>query len=530
MSGKRRVSLDLLKSKEALTIIVWYGIVMFTSMILQTLSWTSTDEIKHWTTSITVIILYTFFGLVADVFIGRYRSVTFGLWALWIATLIVTFFFSFTAGEYTFPEWFSAVITVIYTVMIYIGPSAFQVTALQFGTDQLQEVPNEDLSAFIFWYFWLEMLVETVLGSSIDYAFARSGTNNGTSYHYIQLGCLMLGGVLLSLILATKSYFMSDWFLRDPCATSVSSRKPSKLYVNPYSQIYQVLSYARKHKHPVGRSALTYWENKIPSRIDLGKHKYGGPFTVDEVENVKTFFHLIKLLTSLIGVFMALISIEKYSWTALIPHFTDGELNEAQVNLIQLPCGVLIVIFLLPLYKLFVYPHFQRYIPSIVKRIWIGAMLATACAGSVLLIDAIGHAVNPNVPCFLSDSDIRLKLNPYLVLVPFALYNSSYVIFTISLFEFIIAQSPHPMKGLLIGLYYSIRFGIGGCFTAINRYAFNFSTRGHLISCGTANYIMITAISLLSLVAFTIVASKYKLRERDEVVNVHLFAEEYYTK
>ena len=155
------------------------------------------------------------------------------------------------------------------------------------------------------------------------------------------------------------------------------------------------------------------------------------------------------------------------------------------------------------------------------------------CAGSILLIDAIGHAVNDaQVHCFLSNSaaDIKLKLNPYLVLVPFALYNASYVIFTISLFEFIVAQSPHPMKGLLIGLYYSIRFGIGGCFTAINHYAFNFSTNGHLISCGTANYIMITAISMISLVIFTIVARHYKLRERDEVVNIHLFAEEYYTK
>jgi peptide/histidine transporter 3/4 len=235
-------------------------------------------------------------------------------------------------------------------------------------------------------------------------------------------------------------------------------------------------------------------------------------------------------------VFIALISIEVDLWTALIPHFTDGESNEAQVNLIQLPCGVVIVILLLPLYKLFVYPYFRKYIPSMLKRIWIGAMLVTVCAGSILLIDAIGHAVNDahgQVPCFLSDEsdvNIRLKLNPYVVLIPYALYNSSYVIFTISLFEFIIAQSPHPMKGLLIGLYYSIRFGIGGCFTAINHYAFNFATSGHLISCGTANYIMITAISLLSLVAFTVVARQYKLRERDEVVNVHLFAEEYYTK
>ena len=98
MSGK------LLKSKEAATIIVWYGVVMFTSMILQSLSWTDTDEIKRWVTSITV---------------------------------------SFTTAEYSFPEWFSAILAVGSTVIIYIGPSAFQVTALQFGTDQLQDSPNE---------------------------------------------------------------------------------------------------------------------------------------------------------------------------------------------------------------------------------------------------------------------------------------------------------------------------------------------------------------------------------------------------
>ena len=108
---------------------------------------------------------------------------------------------------------------------------------------------------------------------------------------------------------------------------------------NPYSLIYHVLNYAKNHEHPVGRSALTYWENKIPSRIDLGKHKYGGPFTVDEVENVKTFFRLVKLLGSLVGVFVALISIEIDLWCALIPHFSDGDSNVTQVNLIQLLCG-----------------------------------------------------------------------------------------------------------------------------------------------------------------------------------------------
>ena len=53
------------------------------------------------------------------------------------------------------------------------------------------------------------------------------------------------------------------------------------------------------------RSALTYWENEIPSRIDLGKTKYGGPFTTEEVEDVKTFLQLLKLLLSLSGILVA---------------------------------------------------------------------------------------------------------------------------------------------------------------------------------------------------------------------------------
>ena len=57
--------------------------------------------------------------------------------------------------------------------------------------------------------------------------------------------------------------------------------------------IYRVLRFAAKHKAPVNRSALTYWEEDIPSRIDLGKSRYGGPFTTEQVEDVKTFFRVL---------------------------------------------------------------------------------------------------------------------------------------------------------------------------------------------------------------------------------------------
>ena len=45
----------------------------------------------------------------------------------------------------------------------------------------------------------------------------------------------------------------------------------------------------------------TYWEEDIPPRIDLGKSKYGGPFTTEEVEDVKTFLLLSLVLGSLFG-------------------------------------------------------------------------------------------------------------------------------------------------------------------------------------------------------------------------------------
>ena len=63
--------------------------------------------------------------------------------------------------------------------------------------------------------------------------------------------------------------------------------------INPFKLIFQVLKYAVKNKYPRLRSAFTYWEDKPYMRIDLGKAKYGGPFTTEQVEDVKIFFRLL---------------------------------------------------------------------------------------------------------------------------------------------------------------------------------------------------------------------------------------------
>ena len=72
---------------------------------------------------------------------------------------------------------------------------------------------------------------------------------------------------------------------------------------NPYKTVFKIINFARKHKHPLRRSAFTYCDNYIPSRLDFAKERYGGPFTTEQVENVKTFLRILIVLFAIGPVF-----------------------------------------------------------------------------------------------------------------------------------------------------------------------------------------------------------------------------------
>ena len=73
--------------------------------------------------------------------------------------------------------------------------------------------------------------------------------------------------------------------------------------------MYRVTKFARQHKLPISRSAFTYCEDDIPSGLDLGKSNHGGPFTTEQVEDVKTLYGMIIILIALgISLFMNITS------------------------------------------------------------------------------------------------------------------------------------------------------------------------------------------------------------------------------
>ena len=71
-----------------------------------------------------------------------------------------------------------------------------------------------------------------------------------------------------------------------------------------------MLKFAKAHTIPIRRSAFTYCEDELPSRLDLGKEKYGGSFTTEQVEDVKAFLGILSVLLTLGPIMMVDFSID----------------------------------------------------------------------------------------------------------------------------------------------------------------------------------------------------------------------------
>ena len=93
--------------------------------------------------------------------------------------------------------------------------------------------------------------------------------------------------IVLLLIVVLIVHYTEHWFIIDTART------------NPYKLVYRVTKFAHQHKVPIRHSAFTYCEDDIPSGLDLGKIKYSGFFTTEEVENVKAFYGVFKFLFAL---------------------------------------------------------------------------------------------------------------------------------------------------------------------------------------------------------------------------------------
>ena len=114
-----------------------------------------------------------------------------------------------------------------------------------------------------------------------------------------------------------------------------------------------------------------------------------------------------------------------------------------------------------------------------------------------------------------------LELHWAVLLAPNILLGIGSPIVRTTVLEFISAQSPQSMKGLLIGVFFAIK-GIFQLISTVVLFLFSTNTiwvRKHVTAvtnCGFGYLLFTCVAALVGLILFSVVAKRYKYRERDD--------------
>jgi peptide/histidine transporter 3/4 len=305
-----------------------------------------------------------------------------------------------------------------------------------------------------------------------------------------------------------------------------------------------------KHKHPERRSAFTYCEDELPSRLDFGKSKYGGPFTTEQVEDVKIFFGILGMSLSISAVFGMMDEKDFQVYLLRITRTNQVTLSKCMLRFLFTDTYYIAVTLLIPLNEIFIYLQFHRCTPSIKRhwKVYFGTMIQIMRYVLLVMlltvfekshVDTNGVSVNVTSSCTIILQE-TLDDNVYRVYssVPELLSAVSYILIIVGITEFLCAQVPYSMKGLMVGIFY----GSLELFLVLNKGMLMFNSPswnfGALFICGFW-YLLIKLFFLLIklfflLITITIsplVSLCYKKRKRDDVLpNEQIFTERYYSK
>ena len=453
-------------------------------------------------------LFYPIGGLIADVWIGRYRMIFISGYicvVAWVFAVIEYSLHWYLHGELYIPV--SGTILIIIICLFISGTAGFQSNILPFNIDQMMGASGDELSAVIHWHMF---------GTFVSYVFLIPAHLNLP----LELTYLIITCITTILIIVGHCLF-KHWLDTTPQIT------------NPIKLIIRVLNYARKNKYPRNRSVLTYWQNDYPPRLDLGKKKYGGPFSEEEVEDVKT---VLRLFPSLVCIVCFPVSWLIFYLPVGVSGFGDDNISKfIQLYIIEehrIPyfvCSLLIF-----LYHFIIYPCFYKYVPSMLKKIGMGLVFTLFSVVFIMIVEIwFGDFSDPSFECPSnienhSNSSTIMIVNYKWLLVPHITYGCAIFLVVVTSLEFIVAQSPRQMRGLMVGLCYAT-YGFGRLVAAnlsfLLVYLKSFS-RGCMLYCDLGNSLYI----FLTLIVFIIIAKHYKLRVRNNIVPVQRIIEKHYEK
>ena len=494
-SVKRRCSpcqFLLLHSRGALLVLFWdliIGIAQFVVLSVITVDLANVRKIE-----VGLSLCFVVAGYLGDFLISRHRLILTGLYSTFL--LIIPMLLMVSLQLIPSARYPLLIYKIFSYALFVIFVGAIRVNLLPFNIDQLIGSSSDELTAIIHWHN---------LGPLLGPFIVTNANSLVIEYRYI----VWLGSIIVCVTAVLLSHSLFNHYLE---TTPVNT-------VNPVKLIVRVLCYARKHKYPENRSALTYWEEEAPSRLDLGKDKYGGPFTEEEVEDVKTVLRLLPL------VFIFGLSGGLYGLYTITMDATAYGCNDLTIGAdAQILAYIFLLIFMLLIFR---HPKFRKYIPSMLKRIGLGLVL-------IVLVNILytGLAVIGNYQfgemfhCLTVFENKALAKPQKWQYFDEIIQTITWYINNVVSIEFMLAQCPKSMRGTMIGLWFCLRnlrtqFQFMLIFWPFLQYM------GPDTPLGRGFYFLLTlsVLSLLVLVLFIFLAKRYKLRVREVEINIHQIAE-----
>ena len=500
-----------------------------------------------------VTLFYPVSGYLADVCYGRYKvilagiSLMFGAFVVYAIVGTITWIYGDSLWHWKHHlnsnnHYIKGVVFFAYTLLsiaiipFIFGVAGYQANFIQFGLDQLLEAPSTSLALFIHWAVWAESLGTFFIQVVIAIFICKY--HSSISYTLIGSSLIIMMMLLFVVLLCIR------------CCQFYNEPRQH----NPYKMVFKVLSFAKKHKWPLHRSAFTYSGDEEPCRLDYAKERYGGPFTTEQVEDVKVFLRILLLFLSLGPIFVLDVPTSYFMFLSFSVHaiedHTDVMGQSCSATFILLDKGSLtnlVSVLVIPVYVWIVFSFLRRHSPKIFSRLICAMILHLLGVISMLCIELAGHIVAKknskmdNIPSCMyvhKTHSSLLHLHWSVLLLPSVLTGMGQPLVIATAFEFISAQSPFSMKGLLIGVFFSIR----AFFQLISGLAlipFTYKPlwesehmREHppVTSCGFDYFLFTFVVALIGLVLLSVVARKYKYRERDDRPYDQRFAVDVYDR
>ena len=453
-------------------------------------------------TSIFLILAAPFFGWLADAKLGNYKVVKIGVTVSMLSSVMVALFTLLYYNTSLHSDQNVAIRNILLALisLFHWTATVITVNVFQLSLEQIPDGSAENITSLISWCalslftgYWVGDIIIDLLFACVD-----------KNYTDIVHQALTLFPVMCA------SFNFISFHLISPKWLIIEPKSPQSL-----KNIYRVLKFAAKHKAPLNRSALTYWEEDIPSRLDLGKSRYGGPFTTEQVEDVKIF---LRILAVSVGIFLTVFAsvIHEYDYfsTEVYNTTTDStcEANVLFLFTLHPGCGATLIVLV---YEFLIYPCFNYRLPTSMKR------FGTASFAVVL------RNITYLIVSILMNFNIVERGALWMMGINSVLYGVLLVTMFIPSLEFVCAQAPYNMRGLMTGY---ILFAFWLAFASGNLLAFKFLQYCKASSCSLANASVGVAVSIFAFLLYLIIARWYKRRVRDDIDTPHKWVEDVYDR